>query len=637
MIKFFQKVFNVNFLAAALVSSAAVTATAQTAEFAGGVTEFEAPVTTLEIVWPGATSVEILNRNVIMAAVVTKGTTTVEYGEIPAVINAAGNGVVLTLKSSITAVGEYTLDVQSRVVYVDDDLSTAFKLDFTVVEGGSTEQPEPEPSVPAVQFVDNVSEFEVPVSRLEIVWPGATVEADDFTLMFFANEVSVKSADGTSKLADQVELNSAADGFVISFENGITTAGEYTLEIASNSSIKVDGQNMPAVNLPFTAVVSEKAPEAQFAGGSEFQAPLSSFEVIFVPAAIVQEVRDAGFHDVTVTDASGEVVASFFNVVPNDDANGLVFDIIDGPIEAAGSYTLTVGLIPSITVNDVALKGFELQFTVVAAAEDDKVTAEFAGGVTTFEPGINSLEVVWPEATLSGHVEQVQCTVYDSSNDEIYCKNPALNSTANGIKISLRSTIDDEGDYRLVIEGGNNLLVNGATVGTITLNFTVAEATVTPTVPQPKFGATANDSENTFGLNLTQLEVIWEGTTVTVNGGTAVVKNSAGTEVVENCKISKNGTGNGIVLVFRSPVTSLSEAGDYTLVITGSDDIKVDGQGIGVVEMPFVIDPFAGVASIVVNGEGAKRVYNLQGHPVDANGQLPAGIYIVNGVKVIVK
>ena len=72
--------------------------------------------------------------------------------------------------------------------------------------------------------------------------------------------------------------------------------------------------------------------------------------------------------------------------------------------------------------------------------------------------------------------------------------------------------------------------------------------------------------------------------------------------------------------------------GEVVAENTGSASFSVTG------DTNFIIDVTSGIASINADNNGEKTVYNLQGIRVNGDyNTLPAGLYIVNGKKVLKK
>ena len=440
------------------------------------------------------------------------------------------------------------------------------------------------------QFAGGQTEFEAPVTQLEVVWEGSEVTLPNGNPIMVS---TVKAPENPDLKDVSVTINGSNDGIIIPVN--ISEPGNYILTIGRNY-VYINGSRPSGdTTLNFTVTSDDNgggtdpnpdasAQDPQFVGGDTFEAGVSSFEITFGSEAVLKEVEETGFYDVSVVDAQGKNVFDMGMLSVNTDNNTLevtFFSFNDEGLEV-GSYTLKIGATNSITINDQPLQAFSLAFEVISNQTTTVPEAQFANNVSTFEPPVTTLEVVWPGATLGGTAGQVQATVYDSSNEEIYCKNPAFNNT-DGLTITLRTAIEDEGSYKLVLICGNDITVNGQTVGTVTLPFTVEAAPAQ--APEPQFV----NGISTFQAPLKQLEVVWEGATVNAMGGTAVVNLVGASTVEDACKIAKNSTGNGIIVTFRT-ITEITEAGSYNLVITGSNDITVNGEGIGTVTLPFTVE-----------------------------------------------
>lgn len=122
------------------------------------------------------------------------------------------------------------------------------------------------------------------------------------------------------------------------------------------------------------------------------------------------------------------------------------------------------------------------------------------------------------------------------------------------------------------------------------------------------------------------------------DGMTAEALNAARTSLVDGAE-AVTVTENGVA---KLPLESLTKGRKYVVYALWQNDkgeYRTNHNGY-VTSFDFYTFEYTGSTGIdeVTEGAGASRIYNLQGMRIDAEaGQLPAGIYIIDGKKVAVR
>ena len=670
MKKFFVK--SLGIVALIFMSSIAVNAQ----EFADGVTEFEAPVSTLEVVWPGQTveiNTDLYPTSQIQVSVVIKGES-VDFKDLKAGANSDGDGVIINLLQELTEAGDYTLTINRRTLLIDGDLlSAAVSLDFTVTEAGASTPTLPE----GPQFAGGVTEFEAPVSTLEVVWPGQAVEVNTDLYPTSQIQVSVVIKGESADFKDlKASANSDGDGVILNLLQELTEAGDYTLTI-NRRTLLIDGDLLSAaVSLDFTVSEGSSDPgteptppptpaeqNAYIVNAGDLAAPLSSIELsggedAVVECADAEEMMMYLLMGVTVTGDDGYTnVTNVTNISVSDDGY-LVLTFGDELQE--GMYNLTMDETSYITISGDDMQKVELSFNVAAGTSDvpdvpvipsEPAEAEFANGVTEFEAPVESLEVVWPGATVEINTElypdgKIMASVLPAGETVDY-KDMAVmvNEEGDGVIITLLQEVTEAGEYTLSINR-RSLLIDGELSPVVNLDFTVTEATSDPgTDPEP-----TPTEQNAYIVNagdlaapVASIELSWgedavvecadaEEMMIYLLTGVTITEGDEFTQVTNVSSVSVSEDGY-LVITFGEEL----EEGLYTLVMEETSLITIDGEDMQKVNLTFKVAAGESTGISSINGEAGSVIYNLNGMPVDRNNLVKGGIYIINGKKVAVK
>ena len=194
-------------------------------------------------------------------------------------------------------------------------------------------------------------------------------------------------------------------------------------------------------------------------------------------------------------------------------------------------------------------------------------------------------------------------------------------------------TVDytEKGVYTFDIPEGYFQDASGNALPAVKLTYTIGEAPTLNFTSDPANGSTV-DELSKIDITLTDYaDDDWDAPTVTVDDYTIKVMKD-GKQVATATIKNDPSIGN---LLHMTLSETLTETGVYTIVVPEGVFVDGDSKPLPGLTLVYGIGTPTGINNAKANANGKDIIYNLNGLRV--NGKLPAGIYIVNGRKVVVK
>lgn len=451
--------------------------------------------------------------------------------------------------------------------------------------------------------------------------------------------------------------NGDYDKGVITFDK-ITQPGEYTLNIAestfydfaraeqSEDEDRFDGNPEITAKYIIKGAEAPTSPMAAYtidpADGQTVES-LASIKIAFTG---VNEIdQDTPIYATIKKDGQTVATATDFDYTGD---NSIDINQWNASVTEPGTYVFTLpagsfydfdnesDLNPEITATYV-IKGDEpaeptmTNYTLDPADGDeiemiDCVTVAFPDA-TEVEPADNADQIVIRK-------DGVVVATYDDCepNAEI----------ENGMIIYFDEPIEDEGEYTLEIPAGAfKDLANGSLNEAISAKYIVKAAEI-PVGSMSTYTLDPADGQTVETIK--EVTVAFPETAEGVDeyGSKSGIVIKQGDKVVATCSTWVNGGDNyeSFRLIFDNEI---KEKGVYTLVIPADTFKDYSTEGDNVVTNPEITATYnvigeSGIDSIEADNNAGVEIYNLQGVRVATDSQnLPAGLYIVNGKKQIIK
>ena len=209
--------------------------------------------------------------------------------------------------------------------------------------------------------------------------------------------------------------------------------------------------------------------------------------------------------------------------------------------------------------------------------------------------------------------------------------NEAMNTSATQMKLTLKETITEPGEYTLHIPAdyfcaGEQF--DSENTKEFNASFTIEEA-IEPIechlVTDPKNGSTV--------ASLQHIVLTFEGVSEVATGsGTISVKKDGEEIATIDAEIDWDLATNQMVINLAE---ALTETGIYTFEIPEGYFLNENGDALPAFTLTYGIGKETGINNVTVNATANNKVYTISGLRV--NGKLVPGIYIVNGKKVVIK
>lgn len=222
----------------------------------------------------------------------------------------------------------------------------------------------------------------------------------------------------------------------------------------------------------------------------------------------------------------------------------------------------------------------------------------------------------------------VQETIEKFGNDRYF---EAMNTPATQMKLTLKETITEPGEYTLHIPAdyfcaGEQF--DSENTKEFNASFTIEEV-VAPIecelVTDPKNGSTV--------ASLQHIVLTFKGVNEVANGNGMISVKKNGEEIDRiDAEIDFNLGMNQMVINLAN---ALTEQGIYTFDIPAGYFLNENGEELPAFTLTYGIGMETGINHVTTLNAATNKIYTLSGLRV--NGKLVPGVYIINGKKVIVK
>lgn len=222
----------------------------------------------------------------------------------------------------------------------------------------------------------------------------------------------------------------------------------------------------------------------------------------------------------------------------------------------------------------------------------------------------------------------VQETIEKFGNDRYF---QAMNTPATQMKLTLKETITEPGEYTLHIPAdyfcaGEQF--DSENTKEFNASFTIEEAVepiVCELVTDPKNGSTV--------ASLQHIVLTFKGVNEVGNGNGVISVKKDGEEIDRiDAEIDFDLDMNQMVINLAN---ALTEQGIYTFDIPAGYFLNENGDELPAFTLTYGIGMETGINHVTTLNAAANKIYTLSGLRV--NGKLVPGVYIINGKKVIVK
>ena len=239
----------------------------------------------------------------------------------------------------------------------------------------------------------------------------------------------------------------------------------------------------------------------------------------------------------------------------------------------------------------------------------------------------------------------VKGEISDFDTDEVMEQYATISYRYNGYRLNLNKELTTPGDYMITIPANALYAVDAdmkEVYGTgnkeTYLFYTIVDSpalTLEKSIPEDEATVAALESISLF----------WSGGDPSVGYGInediEITVTDDYDDIVSTCTIEpkdeSKATGEYIVTL-ENPIeedgTYYLDMPDGVLYALDEDGNRVNGNNSPYIFLEFTVDVSTGIANITVESE--KEIYNLHGVQIK-NGNIPAGVYIINGKKVMVK
>lgn len=318
----------------------------------------------------------------------------------------------------------------------------------------------------------------------------------------------------------------------------------------------------------------------------------------------------------------------------NDDEEGnpvselMYFGIKADENLAGGKYTVVVEKVTFAEVVDgkgVDQEMEDITFIVNIPEMDPTKYLDPASG--SIVENLYSFTLTCNDLTVN---EGASVVLYNIDREEI--ATATVEATDGGATITLDKVVSEAGEYILSIaEGSFNISDNASVAGNARYTIKVSDAAEIVFTP----------ADNATVEELSEIKVYCEeGINATWNAGDAEVKNADGETVATVADIQFPEDWDDIFNLTLILSNAVTEEGIYTVEIpTKFFTMGKDGLSFSeAITLTYTVGKGTGIMN-VVNGEANRLdIYTIQGQKVrGSHNELPAGLYIVNGQKMIKK
>lgn len=558
-----------------------------------------------------------------------------------------------TLAEPITESGTYKIVIGAESFYYDLYEFDNSEISWTVTVEAATEPDEPSTDEP--KPFDNPSTIEMSPAQ------GKVTSLETFTITFTdafmadyntLKQITLKDY----KTGETVTTATHGDGpnlndGLITLKEAVSTPGTYVLDVPEGAYYDyMDDTDFPATKWLYIVEGGEapvETPDNYISSPSNGEV-MESFQTVTVTFVDYDVVYLRQEPEVSVVNSEGTVVAT--TTLKHATASNAVTATFETPITEQGKYTFTIPKNLIILGEDgsgaqynatVSIKFGIQPFVMPEVYEYDDVTISPVQGryssLTDFTLTFTKIQL--PDINYTKKI-----TLVDNATGEVVATGKAsTGAIIQQLVIDLDTPVLEEGEYTLVCPEGT---------------FYNAGSWDEEDLPEYKFlyivdgsgDVIAPDTDN-VGTDPQSGSTVGELSRITITyldyetayrhdeAGIVVVDDDDQTVTTASFAYSYGETAaNELILKLKEPVT---QDGHYRVIIPKRAAILGDMKE-AVFSAPLTLEytvKTAGIESVAVDAEnGSGAVYNMQGIRVaDSLENLPAGLYIQDGHKILVK
>lgn len=509
----------------------------------------------------------------------------------------------------------------------------AYDMDSMLVEGNEGEEDQ---SYLGFTFPIGKVEVEDPVKDWEITpAQGEVSELSSIEITFSNyNEVGISGGNPTLSIngGEAIKLNDVVydptllNKVSLDLGKTYTEEGTYVISFPEGYLTDEDGDNLPAFKLTYVIGNGGEASGAEYdilpASGA-----VTSIDQFYAYAAGIKVADSTNVSDAIVMNMDREIVARVESVDAETDGITLNLNTI---LFEAGNYTL---IIP------------EGYFTIngnpsVEKIETYTISAPFSVEADPESGAVLSLKVITLTPSCSVKIAEGTPTLVPEGGSAVEIESVTTNAEGDGFATEVTITLKEEvtalGKYTLTIPANYfQLSTNGYNEQDIEFEYEVVDKLPDITedweiTPAPGKVAELSKIDIVF-KNFSEVGLGSGRPSLTIDGGEPIVLEDA---------IPDFDIWNKITLDLGKTYT---EPGTYVVSFPAGYFEDDQWNPVPAFSLTYVIEKTSGISGIEADENGGYVVYNMTGVRVletsdkDNLNQLAKGLYIINGVKVVVK
>ncbi len=586
-----------------------------------------------------------------------------------ATLNARKATLNIELKDEITAPGTYKVHLdEGELMAMSYEVNEAVDITYTIAGESGSEDDSNFAPIEEYMAMPDPEEDQTSLSNIMIYLPEieeptlVAWETGDFSLIYATVE-----KDGKKVTQGMLDMSTymRMDVISIDLDDAVAEAGTYTVTIPAGA-IKDDASGTVYGKLVLTYNVVGVG-DAKFTVSPEDNSQLTSLvgDIKFTYTDYEKVGFASGPFMVSVLNSDGKSVGSFETSLPG--FKNIVQISIDeeDAITTPGTYTITIpsGSVLGFIDEDGNSEAIGAA-TVTYVVGDGGSSSETEGYKVTIDPEegeveeLGSFTLTFEGATLvkaSDEATRDDFPYYgtvDAEGNITKVSQLSANTYAgnNTMTVKTYTTVTAAGKYAIVVPKGYYFVDGNEPAEELVFYYTIAEPEVKMYMEavfvDPEEEATVKNLDKikfTFKVYDENYKEITEGLTYKHNSYTAP-KLGLLNDDMASFKSYNNGTIRGTDPdLLWSSYYGVTDAGYYIFTIPANYMTATDANGNTVSnEETMAMFEFApdesGVGSIKFEKIENGAIYNLNGVKLDADANnLPAGIYIINGKKTVVK